>query len=156
MKLDEPLTINTGLRKQDVVIADVTNAVRFTVWEEDVNMLKVGQSYDLKSVVVREYRNVIYLTTAKGESEMSPIEDIGEVDSFNPQPYEGQKLHSSAIVGVQDKKVCFACRGRIETTSPTLGHCSKCDMVQRLSKCQSSFSAKLIVVLHYKCMESFY
>ena len=56
VKLAEPAAVGRGLTKQEVTIADSTEAALLTLWEADINTLHLGQSYQFNRIVVRIYR----------------------------------------------------------------------------------------------------
>ena len=83
------------------------------------------------------------------ESQIEAIPDTGDIDCDYTQmtQYEDKQIHSSCMIGVQldSNKACSACKTvQIEPTSPTLGLCIKCSILQKLEKCCTQMSAKLI------------
>lgn len=56
IRLEDPMKVSGGFRKQDVTIADVTCASRIALWEGDVGKMEVGKSYRVHNVVVRSYQ----------------------------------------------------------------------------------------------------
>ena len=71
--------VKGGKKKQDVVVKDVTGVCRFTLWEEEVDKVEKEKSYKLGGMVVREFNNRKYLSTALENSSIELIDDIGPV-----------------------------------------------------------------------------
>ena len=61
IRVGELETVRTGKQKQDVVIADPTDTITVTLWEENVGRLEVGKSYHLGNFIVREWGGTKYL-----------------------------------------------------------------------------------------------
>ena len=66
--------------KQDCTIGDATGSCRLVLWANRVGALTEGHSYNLKSVVVRQYNNVKYMSVLEHTTDFESITDIGEVD----------------------------------------------------------------------------
>ena len=49
-------TVSTGKQKQEVTLADATGSIILTLWEENIDMLEQGVSYQLNRVQVRTNR----------------------------------------------------------------------------------------------------
>ncbi len=65
-----------------IIVADSTNVARFTVREEYVNKLQMEESYILKSVTVRKFRNVKYFLMSKTEFIIEKINDVGDIADY--------------------------------------------------------------------------
>lgn len=155
LKIDDPVTVNGGLTKQDVIISDNTGTVKFTIWEDVVNLLEVGQSYHLKNVVVREYMNQKYISMSKTSSEIGILnDDIGPViedqdiqTMFNAS--DETRFESTDIIGVQNIdtcKMCINCKVPVNQLSDSLlGFCPKCNAILVLRRCTSLVQGTLIV-----------
>ena len=74
----------------------------------------------------------------------SSIEKIDDVVKSEPKD---KPQCDVVIVGVMqlDVKICYNCKGRVESTSPALGRCSKCLMTQCMMQCSDQVFAKLLV-----------
>lgn len=79
INLKPPIHITGERLKQDITIADATGVIRLYVWEQQVNTLKLNQSYSLQQYMGREFSSQKYLTTPRDGSQIVAIEDIGEV-----------------------------------------------------------------------------
>ena len=57
----DPIKISAQLTKQDVLIGDSSGAMK---WNDDVDTLAVGKSYQFTDLEVRTYRDQKFLTTS--------------------------------------------------------------------------------------------
>ena len=64
-QVHEPVTVNTGKKKQDVTVADASATGRVTLWEEHVGKLQETTSYELQNFVVKEWDTTKYLSMIK-------------------------------------------------------------------------------------------
>lgn len=148
--VNEPVTVTGGKTKQDLVVADSTSTARLTLWEEKVHSMDLDQSYTLTNVVVRKYQDKKYLSFPRNGSSVDAIDDIGHVIEYDPEDDDEQsrELRKPVVVAVQlfdTYKSCLICKARVECTSPPLGRCTKCSMLQRIDHCGEQVSAKLIL-----------
>ena len=71
--------VKSGLRKQDYIVGDATGAATVTLWENNIGALKVGASYKLSGMMVREFDGKKFLSMPKQDAEITSIPDIGAV-----------------------------------------------------------------------------
>ena len=112
--------------------------------------MEIDQCYSLQNVVVRQFNNVKYLSMAKTGSAIKSIDNIGEVIQYDPDINSDQRHQLSdasiiAITSLDTYKSCLGCKARVETTTPLLGRCTKCSMMQRVDKCPDQLSAKMML-----------
>ena len=62
------------------MIADATGSCRLVLWADHIGTLKEGQSYHLKSVAVRQYKNQQYMSILERTTDLENINDIGPVN----------------------------------------------------------------------------
>ena len=67
-----------GKKKQDVLVADGTGAMRFSVWETEVGELAADECYQWNGVTVRDYLGEKFIS--KENCSVESIKDIGDVD----------------------------------------------------------------------------
>ena len=63
--------------KQEQTIADQTAQATVTLWEQNVNMLKVGQSYQLNKLKVRHFLGKCHQSFPPTGDSIEPTSDIG-------------------------------------------------------------------------------
>lgn len=69
---------NKDLMKQDCIIANSETNCRLVLWQDSVDILKIGKTYELTGVTLRSFDGVKYLSGSEGAS-YREIEDMGEV-----------------------------------------------------------------------------
>lgn len=53
LSVHPPVEVGAGLTKQDVAVSDASGAIKITLWESNVNCIKVDISYELTNFSVR-------------------------------------------------------------------------------------------------------
>ena len=151
MALEDPVEVKAGLIKQDITLADHTGTARLVLWQQDVNKLKIGTSYQLENLLVKTYNGSKYFTVEKSGCSCHECDDIdiGEVDQL-AMLEEKREIIDAEVVGVSNllfKYTCFTCKvgTTFDVVNEKVGKCTKCDLIQRLDKCPHTLSAKLIV-----------
>lgn len=118
----EPIFIESkGLTCQEITVADQSGAARLSVWENEINTLKQGESYRLENVAVREYVGKKFVSTSIKGSIIKPIEDIGQIDDeteveTSADATPGKHLKEVKVVGLlkfESCNACFKCKGKI-------------------------------------------
>lgn len=137
--------------KQDVIVADETSTARVVLWEEHMNCLRDKKSYCLKNFIVKKYQSTNYLTMSREGTEITLIEDIGNVAESIDDLDEIIEIKDVLIVGVphlDTYRACIQCNGRVEPQTPPLGKCTRidCKMMQRYDVCKENITAKLILM----------
>ncbi len=149
IRVQEPVKVSGGFRKQDVTLADSTAAARITLWEADIGRLEDGQSHRLTDVVVQSYQRLKYLSVPKQGATICKIEDIGKVaDDDIPENF--MTASGVTVVGVMSLGKylsCLACKKKVNPTTEKLGKCTNCSMVQCIDQCKKQLSAKLVFSL---------
>ena len=94
--------VSSGKKKQEVIVGDSSGICIVTLWESYIGALQQDKSYSLKNFAVREFANRKYLSIVKEESEIVPIEDIGEVsvDTNNDEARSGGTLTNVQIIAI--------------------------------------------------------
>ena len=55
VSVQEVKEVKSGLRKQDYIVGDATGAATVTLWDNNIGTLKLGVSYKLSGMMVREF-----------------------------------------------------------------------------------------------------
>ena len=138
IKINDPEKVGKGLTKQDLTIADATEAAILTLWGPDINKVQLGESYEFRRliIIVRTYRGKYQLSFPKSGATIIPIEGLEDVveDSFDLD--NDTEVLGAQIIGVHQLESVFSCfyckRGGIKTTSKSMGICEQCNTFQRL------------------------
>ena len=148
IQVSDIVTVTGGKKKQDVTIADNTSTAKVTLWEQYIGALQDGKSYKLNNFVVREYKNIKFLSMPREGSTIAEVEDMAS-DSDAEERQQIKQLSNAQIIGVphlDTYKACIRCKARVEPLTPPLGRCSRpdCLMPQRFDFCKDQLSAKLM------------
>ena len=148
LTVKEPLEVKPSLLKQDIIVADSTGTARLTVWQEDTNKISVGSSYVFDKVTVRSYDGAKYLTPPKSGWSYTTCANIGDVEDEPEVPRDKNEMNSASVDGVLyigSHPSCKTCKAKIDPINDKIGKCTRCKMSQRLDKCPSKLSAKLMI-----------
>ena len=140
--------VKQELFKQDVMVADETDYIRLTLWQEDIDKLQDGNSYLLQNVIVKSFNGSKYLNTPKSGLLSTLHEDLGDVVLPPDSSSLIDRFEDAEVVGVSDilyKKICFKCHGTVDELKDTIGVCSKCSLAQRIDQRTLEVSAKLFI-----------
>ncbi len=131
--------------KQDVVVADETAKSTVTLWENDVNSLKQGKSYQLNRLEVRMYMGKKHLSfPSLSKDEISNIDVIDSYTSSSDEDEEQlQCVSVSGIRELQSFHQCIHCYKSVKSSSSNIGTCETCNTMQKLS--EPTLSARLVI-----------
>ena len=109
-----------------------------------MGILKLGESYKVTDVSVRNWAGKKYLST----TESSKVEQIENLPDVLPEEIEGRDDYSTEgeIVGIQsiDEYLwCIMCKGKVSELNQAIGQCSKCGTKQKLVKCIKNVAARI-------------
>ena len=129
-----------------MTVEDETGSCRLVVWEEDVNSLEEGKSYCLVNVGVRKYEVSEYLSFSS-RSSVKVIDDLEEVNEEDIVGDNGLFIKGdiSAVLSSTEYLSCRFCRSKIVPDDEILGECSKCCALMKVSTCEKTKSAKVVV-----------
>jgi len=81
-KNEERMT-RSGNRVAEALVGDDTGVVVMTLWENDIDKIEEGKTYNLKNGYVTLFRGSMRLTIGRSGSIEEADEDIGEVNRDN-------------------------------------------------------------------------
>lgn len=146
LRVDDVTETVNGKKLQNVLVADSTGMAKVTLWENDVNRLKVLKSYRLTKMLVREFRGQVQLSATKEDTQMVEIDDLASVKE-DDDLLLNSTLTNAKIVGVSSLEKylsCLKCSGKVNTDGE-YGSCNKCGMFQCLDACKEEATAQLMV-----------
>ena len=65
MHANEITELRSGGKVQEVTNADATGHTTLNIWEEHLGKIKEGCCFEMKGLMVRDFRGCKYLTTSK-------------------------------------------------------------------------------------------
>ena len=150
----EPKLIESKqLNCQEMIVADESGAIHLSVLENEVNLMKQGESYRLENVSVREYVGKKFVSTSTKGSIIKAIPDIGQVDEqtqprMSADATPGKHLKDVKVVGLQKfdtYAICFKCNSKVavDEDDEEMGGCVRYKMIQRISDAEKGVMATL-------------
>ena len=126
--------------KQDVVVADATAKSTVTLWENDVNSLQQGISYQLNRLEVRVYmgKKHISFPSSLSKDEISDIHDV--INSYTPSDDDEEQLQCVSVSGIRELQSFHQCNRSVKPSSSNIG---TCNTMQKLS--EPKVSARLVI-----------
>ncbi len=148
--LKTPQKVGKNKTKQSVTVADNTNNCTLTLWEQDIDSLKLNQSYYITKLNVRIFQGDYTLSLPSSGSTTTDIKDIGDVVQALSDPME-PSMQGVSIIAVKELthfKTCLSCKSKITVTdddSDLFATCEKCNTTQRSNKSPTKIIAKLLI-----------
>ena len=158
---EEPVKLENGKTKQEVVVADSSGVMIVTLWEEKLDVLVISKSYKLTDFMIQDFNMTKNLMLHRQGSNIE-VADIGPVQEHT----QHLKLENSnhilnadiiAVKQLESFSTCVSCKGRVEPLTPPGGHCSRkdCGMFQRIDRCSIlkyllSFSLNMVIQTRYQ------
>ncbi len=66
-----------------MTVSDQSGTIRLTLWQSEIDSLKLETTYSFTNLSVQTYMNTKYLSHAMSGLECSAIDDIGDVMQLN-------------------------------------------------------------------------
>lgn len=146
LRVEAKALVSGGQSLQNVIISDSTMANKIVLWNDDIDKLKVGNSYHLKQVLVRSYQGDKFLQYPKQGATCEEIEDIGTVSLDDVNTYD--TITNSEVAGVlsfDNFLVCLVCKSKVQPADEKLGTCTGCKTLLKISLCKRQVRAKLLL-----------
>ena len=135
---------------QTVHIADNTGISKLHLWQDYVNSLSTGKSYNIKNAMIKVCNGQYTLTIPKNGLNITNIEDLPLPTNLKPT----KSLADAKVIGIrslQSTTQCISCnKGEVHASEGnfSIGTCSHCGTTVLLSACQQMKLAELIVKAH--------
>ena len=88
----DPIKLDNGKTKQEVMVADSSGVIIVTLWEEKIDLLELSKSYKLTEFMIREFNMMKSLSLSRQGSIIEEIDDIGTVQENTPENIRVQQL----------------------------------------------------------------
>ena len=149
MKISEPQKVGVGKSKQEVLLSDSTGSAMLTLWEDDINMLIEGKSYQTNRLVVKCFLGKTHLSMPPTGATIEEIDDLENViqtaSSLNDDNDE-EYLQNVSVTGIQHLEsvyTCINCKKAIHPTTETVAVCDICKTTQKMGN--HRLTAKLFI-----------
>ena len=148
IEMQEPRTVSNSKVKQDIMLADESDCVPFTLWGADVNLLKEGLSYQLNRIEYRPYNGRPQLSFPKFGASILEIDKLPNVKMKELPLEELHNLDNAEIVAVNELNYvfhCIHCKNQVlNNTKDVVTRCNNCGTDQKVPK-YSKLTARLYV-----------
>lgn len=115
----EPVKLQNGKTKQEVVVADSSGVMTVTLWEEKLDVLVVSKSYKLTDFMIRDFNMSKNLMLCRQGSNIKEVADIGPVQE-NTKHLKLEKsnhicnTHIIAVKQLETFSACVSYKGRVK------------------------------------------
>ncbi|XP_033726298.1 uncharacterized protein LOC117315965 [Pecten maximus] len=141
-----------NMTKQDVIIADQTDFINLTVWNNMVDSLLHNHHYILTNLTTRNFNNTKTLTTTVSttvqelEEVPTDLKNVVNVD-MDLAPVSQKIVGEISQVMIAQSKICNACKKKVGdqmcNEHSTFFRCCFCNMKQKSSSLKTSMSGTL-------------
>ena len=91
-----------GRQVQQVLVADSTATAELALWQDFVDILSLGKSYELSNLAVKVFNERATLFTPKQNVDIKEIEDLNDVVSPVQSIKRTKNLQNVKVVAVSD------------------------------------------------------
>ena len=150
LHVSTPTQVANGKTKQDVRIADHTNTITLTLWENDIGQLEEKKTYKFYNMMVRTFQGKKYISKPWGAM-IDEVPNLTTTVREDPQQLQNtkvlQKVEVIAIPKLQIYPICIGCKSKVlqRATDVKFGICERCQMLQKIDKCATEKSATIII-----------
>ena len=151
MHANEIMELRNGSKVQEVTIADATGHATLNVWEEHLGKIKEGCCFEMKGLMVRDFRGCKCLSTSKENCTIQEIDDIGTVSSNTDNIVQLdikliKNVRVFAVEKFESYRSCVKCSGKVSPVNEdAISECSKCATMQSTEECKQALIAQLRV-----------
>lgn len=137
----------------EAVLADTTGSIRLDVWDTNIRQLRLGHVYRISPVGIRLWSGQKKISTTVN-TRVTVVEDesfsgIAVEDRDEARILGEEVLEIDNILSVEKVEhfsKCVNCtRKLVQVTSENIVQCDRCGHSMRLSQCERSIMAKIVV-----------
>jgi hypothetical protein len=140
------------LKMQEAIIRDTTGFIKLTLWEDNVDTLKLDNTYVLKNLRVKSLNNQNFLNTAKGEEFVHDATDSFQQEcvAVDDEADFAESTISGKVLGINQITQTLGCVSCNKTVVPNaeddiLGNCEGCGMGQLMEDCNVKWYLRVLV-----------
>ena len=124
---------------QTVILADSTEIIRLTLWEQNIEKVQMGTCYHITDLISSSYKSYIQLTTTQ-DTTFTAIEQIEDVkDDFSSLQNIRSINGKMDFCSLSSQLKCMHCTKPINTTdNQIIAKCSSSGVKQKVSQQQMS------------------
>ncbi len=146
------MAVFDGRRVQNVLISDATGQTTLSLWEDSINLVKHGKSYDFTNLTVKNYNDKNTLFTPKVDLIVNEIDDLEQALPLLNSIKRTKTLEGATIIAVSNFNSGYRCLHCTEanlvslTDTPGLGKCPSCQTTALTNSCKFQVFAKLHLI----------
>lgn len=137
----------------EAVLADSTGSIRLDVWAENIKELTLGYVYRLRPVGIRLWSGQKKMSTTVNTRitvvDDDPFPEVAVQDCDDADVLGEMVLQIENILSVEKVEHFSKCRNctrkLVQVTSEKIVRCDRCGHSMRLSQCEQSIMAKIVV-----------
>lgn len=145
-------TPQCSLKKVDGVLVDEYGSVKITLWEDDIEKVEKGKTYQFKNLRLKKNKltGEIYVNPAKGNSsitECEAFETILDIPEDIPTELTTATIDGE-IVGVTEVKLdhcCIKCNKPLVAKKEAKCENPRCKLTEKLEKCKKQWYVKALI-----------
>ena len=147
LEIRDTSKLDDGRQVQQVVVADDTTTVEVALWQEFVDAVSLGKSYEFGNLMVKTFNDRITSFTPRQNVNIKEIEDLKNVVSLVQSIKCTKSLLNAKVIAVSDFSsglVCISCNsGYIKPiqANQEYGRCTQCPTTVLLETCNLRVSA---------------
>lgn len=143
-----------GYKLCTATLQDTSGKIKLDLWENYINRVQSRHVYMLTPVSLRSWQGVKKISTLKGKTAITEIqdEDLGNLDEVaENDPQEDDKVTKTvpeidSIDKIESFLKCSKCFKKKLQPKANSAHCDFCGKYTRMSKCIKDVCAKIIIV----------
>ena len=144
MDVGESFELCYGGKVQEAVIAVNTGHVTLNIWGNHIGKIEEGCNYDMKGLMVKEYRGNKSLSTPKENVCIEKIDAV--IDSYDENLSEIQLVKGVHVIAIEKLDTyysCVKCNGKVIPTDHDISERPKCDTMQVTTERRQAIVAQL-------------
>ena len=134
--------------KTECIIADRTNTIALTLWEDLIDAVDCGKTYKFKNVKIRSFNDIKYLTTNEGTT-IHQDQDIHDINMDCEDISLSLNISEGKCISAKLKRElsCIACNACIKgIASDGMISCQNCQMTTQEENCNHKLVAQLMIL----------
>lgn len=137
--------------KTDAIVADETNSVKLVLWEDTIDKIIVGKSYQIDNCKVRIFEDKKYINTNE-LTKITEVEDIKDVNLASPEVQENLAIGKCIGVDIKKNNSCIMCNKKLadlQLTQETIT-CPNCHLTMLSTMTKKKMVCQLVLEIEGK------
>ena len=145
-KVPPKRTVSTGI-VQEVTLQDESGTIDISIWNNNVDTFRKGDTYDFRNLTVNTFRNNKVLNFTN-HSHIVKLEN-GSIDTSTSSadiPNIAPATIEAALIGIQGFQIhvwCQYCDSKLEFDD-TISRCHKCHLLQLIGSCKYQVTTRIM------------